>query len=242
MTVEAPRLRVVAWNVRVGRRPEEVARQLALALSSIRADVVVLNEAAAYVPALRQALAHGEWKAWHAWGWAEARNVVVLTRRGLPVRRTVPIRNWRSWVGPLARRPHVGRTFLLVDVGLHWRIVAVHRTPGGPRGGHPRDSRGYGPNAEAWAEEHRRLVRLSARPGSVRRSLVIVGDQNCEALDPDPLSIGGLADAIGGAVVTTHTKVDHAVVRDATGRGRRHDYFGSDHPLVSYDLIRKEAA
>lgn len=222
-------LRIVAWNAKVGRKPVEFARQLELALSRTAADVVILTEAVAYAATLRGFLVG--WQVRHAHGWPEARNIVVLVRNGLPIRRVVGIRNWRSWVGPKLGKAHVGRTFLLVDIGTRWRIVGVHRTSGGPNG----------PNAPAWAEEHRRLARLADRPGSHRRALVIAGDQNCEADDRHPLSIGGLADTIGGHVVATHTKVDHAIVRDVTGRGTRHDYYGSDHPLVAYTFTLKES-
>lgn len=220
-------LRVIAWNAKVGRNPADVVAALAIAIERTDADVVILTEAAAYARPLRRLVG---WQVRHARGWAEARNVVVLVRNGLRVRRVVSVRNWRRWVGPKLGKDHAGRTFLLVDIGARWRIVGVHRTPGGPGG----------PNAVAWAEEHARLARVADRPGSHRRALVIVGDQNCEADDRHPLSIGGLADTIGGQVVATHTKVDHAIVRDATGRGTRHDYYGSDHPLVSYHLTLKE--
>lgn len=219
-------LTILAHNVKVGRSPRSVVASVRAAITD-DTDVVILTEAAGYTRALRESLT--SWQVRHAHGWPEARNVVLLVRRDLRVHRFRAIRNLRSWVGPKLGRRHAGRTFPVVDLGTHWRIVGVHRTSGGPNG----------PNAEAWAEEHRRLARLARR--TKRRALVIVGDQNCQADDPHPLGLLGLARAIGGDVIATHTKVDHAVVRGVDGRGRRGDYHGSDHPAVRYTLTLKES-
>lgn len=196
------------WNVGTLRGPGVVAGLR----SASRTDegwpeVICLEEAAGTPEHLRRELGH-RYRVLVAHGWPEADNLVTLVRRDVPIPRWLAFRMARGWVGPLQGREHAGRTFHLVDLGPRYRVVHVHRVSGGPEG----------PNAKAWQEEHIRLFRISNRRRSLRRRFIIVGDQNnTRRENKHPLSSGGLADAIGGRVVWTGTKVDHAIIRDAHG-------------------------
>lgn len=205
--------------------------------------VLVLMEAGGYVKALREHFP--AYKVLAATGWPDASSTVVLVRRDLPLTRWSAMRMRTRWVGPKAMLPHEPRTHLVIDIGNPdlgpaWRIVAVHRVPGGPTGG--TETRGR--NQPAYAEEHHRLQRLAARLGSGRRALIIVGDQNAEQDDRHPLSPASLAALIGANVVSTKAKVDWALVRDCRGTSSRGGPFGSDHPAITYvfTYARKAAA
>lgn len=228
------RLDVVTWNAKVGRRPAEVALDVAQLLKD-RPDVAALQEAGGYVKALREAL-RGDYHVIAAHGWAEAGNSAFLVRRDVPVTRWSTIRLRVGWVGPKAFRRHPGRTFPVLNLGREWRIVNVHRTPGGPTGGVMTQGR----NKPSWNAEHVALGRLADRKGSHRRALVMVGDQNCESDDRHPMGVPAFADDHGMRIVRTGAKVDWAIVRGCRGDGNRGSNLGSDHPTIRYTLTRKD--
>lgn len=238
------KLELISHNVKVGRAPRAVILGIHAAMGGRPPGVAVLMEASGYIKALKEAFG-ALYYVLHASGWAEAASTVVLVRRDLPLTRWTAMRMRTSWVGPKALLPHAPRTHLVIDIGNPklgpaWRIVATHRVPGGPTGG----VQTHGRNAPAYAEEHHRLERLADRPGSHRRALIIVGDQNAEQDDRHRLSPAGLADAIGANVVSTKAKVDWALARDCRGTSSRGGYFGSDHPAMCYTFThaRKAAA
>jgi hypothetical protein len=216
-------LHLVTWNTKVGRRPGAIAFTL---LDHFRSngypDVAILLEAGRYTQALRDTLG---------------------TRYRVLVDRRIPMPRWRtitlriSWIGPKAFKRHPGRVFPVVDLGkgttgAKWRIVGIHRTPGGPTGG----LLTRGKNKPSWNAEHRALAKLAHRKGSLRRALVLAGDQNCQVSDRHPMSVGGLAFEIDARIVRTGAKVDWALVRGCNGTGHRGSNLGSDHPLITYNL------
>lgn len=237
MAGSAPlQLDLIAWNAKVGRPAHRVATALDRYIRDVQAwpDVMVLCEAGAYARTLRDRF--GDRYRVRRAGRAHDGMVLLIDRR-------IPLTRWRTlvmrltWIGPKAFKRHPGRTFPVADLGtgrgtVKWRIVGIHRTPGGPSGGVLTKGR----NKPAWDEEHVRLVRLAGWKGSQRRSLVLVGDQNCEADDKRPHSGLGLASEIGARVIRTGAKVDWAIVRGAHGKGQRLDDYGSDHPLIRYSL------
>lgn len=239
----APRiLHAVSFNAKVGRRPKVVVGALE---EFLRAEhwphVVCLQEAGGYVAELRAQLGD-RYRVYAPSGWSEASNNPVLVLRGLYVPRWTWIRMHLAWTGPKAGKRHPGRTWTVVDLGagdhtvVKWRIVNVHRVPGGPDGGVHMN------NENAWREEHIALWRFAELKGSRRRALAIIGDENCQTSDPHPLSVGGLADAIGARIIRTGAKVDWAIIRGAVGTGRKRvEDLGSDHPVVTYRLMHGEA-
>lgn len=228
-------LHLVAWNAKVGRKPRTVVRDLSAFLDENGwPDVIVLCEAGRYTTELRRRLS-SRYRVLRAG--REHDGIVMLVDRSVPIPTRSLLVMRLGWIGPKAFRRHPGRTFPVVDLGkgksqLRWRIVGIHRTPGGPSGGVLTRGR----NRPAWEEEHARLLRLAARTRSHRRVLVMVGDQNCEMSDRRPTSVGGLAEAIGARVIRTGAKVDWAILRGGGGSGHRGPNLGSDHPLIRYQF------
>jgi hypothetical protein len=243
--IEAPDpLDLVLHNVRAGRHAGEVVRATrTLVRDTGRPHVIGLLEASAYRDELRDSPLRHDYLIRFVRGWRESANIVALVRRDVPLRRIAPIRTRRPWIGPKMGRPHAGRTHLLVDVGRMedpraWRLILVHRVPGGPTGGTSSLVRGR--NAAAWEAEHYKLADVADRPGSHRRAFVIVGDQNARPDDRHPLSPGGLADEIGARIHRTGAAVDWALLRDCQATSERLDSYGSDHPAIRYTLTHRE--
>lgn len=231
-------LRGFTWNVHVGRRPEPVGQLVANLLARFNADVAVLQEAASYHRELQSIPGYRLYTGSRT---REGRSTVVLVRRGIPVPRLRLLVTSRPWWGPKAGKRHVGRTFPVVDLGRwpgpRWRVVGIHRVPGGPTGGVVTKGR----NRPEWDEEHAELVQLAQRPSSRKRALVLPGDWNVEADDSHPRGLWAWTQAVGAHVLPTNTKVDHVVVRGCSGTARRRDNYGSDHPLVTFKLRHKDA-
>lgn len=135
-----------------------------------------------------------------------------------------------GWVGPKhgiqqPPRDFTGLSILTEEDGQRWDVLNVHRTW----------THNLRTNMGAWAAEHRELVdfadrRHRAAPG---RPLVMLGDWNGRKSDPRPLSVSGLAKAIGADVRLR--RIDGALTRDCEGRAKRlPGRYGSDghHPVL----------
>lgn len=233
MTAAPTTLKGFTWNVHVGRSPKMVQQVVADLLTTYNADVAVLQEAASYYRVLR---ALPGYRLYTGQADREGRSTCVLVRRGIPVPRVRLLVTRLAWWGPKAGKRHVGRTFPVVDLGRwrgpRWRVVGIHRVPGGPRGG----TLTHGRNRPEWNAEHVELVTLAHRRSSQRRALVMPGDWNCEADDEHPRGVWAYAQAVGAMILPTRTKVDHVVVRGCHGKARRRENYGSDHPLVTFTL------
>lgn len=217
-------LTVVSWNVKVGRR--SIVTDLREIIHDHDPQVLCLQEAKGHAPELRKALR--DFRVIAAHGRPEADNCTTLVHRdlGRPNWRTLDMDS--EWTGPKANIRHAGRTFLVTDFGGRngWRIVNVHRTK--PHWGEA-----------AFREEHAALLTLANRPGSWRRTLIIVGDQNAESSDTSGIQPAGLAVDIRADRIRTGAKVDWAILRGARGSGGRSGFYGSDHPVVSFKFVKK---
>ena len=202
-------LRVVVWNMKVGRsRAAYVAALLALVARSWP-HVIVLQEAKRFrgsIPGYRRHAAPPSLR-------EDADNNIILVRNNLPQRGwAVPV-DGPGWVH---EKPKPPRTFYAVKVG--WvTLVSVHRC-----------TKGKSVNKAAWQAEHDTLRTLAAQvPGA----FVPVGDWNRVAGDTGWLNPGILADQIGAHVVAAdEADIDYGLVRGALARIKRfRNKGGSDH-------------
>lgn len=169
----------------------------------------------------------------------EARSTVLLVRDDVRLRGEGAHQvDGGVWIGPVHGRPHPPRVYpratLRHDRQL-WDVVGVHRCPGGPDAERER-------NRQAWADEHRLLVRWSAARAA-DRPFVMLGDWNNRASDDHPLSVTGLSRDIGGRAVNAGValeRIDGAVARGVTSMttSTMADAYGSDHhPVVVRILV-----
>lgn len=218
---------VVTWNVGPGRR----FRDLLLSLHQvIEADdeVVALFEMSPRNIRLLRVAMRARWRVLHpkvGHGGTRRADVVLLIRRRVPMPEIEVLSHDVPWIGPHAGLAHHGRAFVQATWG-QTRILFVHRTPGGPRGGV--NERTEGQNLESWEADKRLIARSNKWPGP----FVVMGDQNASADE-----LRGEYEPMGLLVHATVSKVDHAASRDLPrARGRRLGKFGSDHPAVRWRL------
>lgn len=207
--------RILSWNVKVGRPAPVVIAALWWFIKRRRPHVIVLLEATRLTPDLREAFGKG-WRVYR-----HRSDVVVMVRRDLPRPDVSVLAHTVDWRGPHEGIAHRGRKWLQLDwPGL--RLVALHRVPGGPSGGVSRELSGA--NQPAWFEENRLIA--SALTDDAAPTL-IVGDQNARPIEVCPfMARHDLHPIVTGA------KVDWAMGRKVTGRGKRLGRRGSDHPAV----------
>ncbi len=205
-------MRVVTWNVKVGRTPIAAAYAVRRVRRAARADRLALLEAGGYVGALR--LVMPRWRVQHP----EDSDVVLVTRRRAPVPHLEVIAHDYAWTGPHMGKPKTGRGHLLVD---GWQFF-VHRISGGPSGGR------RGLNKAAWGNESA-LIRETLHGLDVA---LCMGDQNAEAGELDEWW-----KAQGMRPIRTGRKVDHGAERGCDAEDWSLDRrFGSDHYPVVVDV------
>lgn len=220
------RLRVVSFNVKVGRNPKAVVRSIQRIARRHKVDVFLLQEAGGYIDALADM---DGWQLVAAKGQGEARGNPMLVRDGLDVQRHRAIRCETPWTGPKQGQPHRGRVFPVATID-GWLMVNVHRT-----------RPGWSPGGKAFAEESDRLLELADRTDG---PLVMAGDQNIGTRpggDRARHTPWALAQAIGARIVTTTTgRIDYAICRDVTGTAKQlRSRYGSDHYPVLLELKRE---
>jgi hypothetical protein len=104
---------------------------------------------------------------------AEARDVVVLVRDGVRIKRKRLKKMIRGWWGPFTGRKREPRRYpvvVLVKDGVTWPLLAAHFPPGGASGG----IKTRGRNKGAWHESARKAKRWLRR----RIQAVLLGDLN----------------------------------------------------------------
>lgn len=228
-------LDLLSWNLKDGRKAADVVRDVVTVVDQVaHPHVLVFQESRRYATALRRAL-HG-YKLVMARGWDESSNVLVFVRHDVPLARWRALRMNIGWVGPKAFRRHVGRTFLVVDLGREWRVVGVHMPPGGPTGG----TVTHGRNKPAYTEASHEVQRVNARRGSYARALVDVGDWNADAGDSHLTAPAAIATNGDLQLVRAGGGPDYALVRGCRGVGHRGTYLGSDHPYRTFTLTRTQ--
>lgn len=144
--------------------------ELAAYLATYHPDVVVLSEAYRW---------RHEISGYQTLKWSkrrhgpEARDLMVLVRDGVKVKRKRLRKMDRRWFGPFTLRRREPRRYPVVVVkvdGVRWPILAAHLPPGGASGG----VRTRGRNKGAWHESARKIKRwLRKRPRAV-----VAGDLN----------------------------------------------------------------
>lgn len=222
-----PSLRWLVWNAKTNRNPDTVVDTIETLLLRHDADVAIINEAETYIPLMRRRLVGYRvftGPAPRTRQDKEDRSTAILVRRrrGITTKLTNLLRTRIRWRGPKGGL-HWGRTFPVVDIrkdGINWRIIGVHRVPGGPT-----------MHDAEWAAEDRRLRRYCTNRGSRARALLVGGDQNTLPTNSHRLGTRSLARRIGGRIVPGH-KVDHLIVRSCrvlVNVGAKH---GSDHYLL----------
>lgn len=168
------------------------------AIALHKPDVVILTEAYHYsqhVPGYQRV----QYSKKHG---AEARDVLVLVKDGLKIKRRALIKMTQAWYGPFTLRKRAPRRYIVVVVvkdGVKYPIMAVHFPPGGPQGG----VKTRGRNKSAWrasAKRVRRWLRL-------RALAVAAGDFNADKQDVKKYV------APAGAIVDMASNVDGAVAK-----------------------------
>lgn len=106
---------VLVWNMKVGRGRRAI-RGLRRLIKRSRAQVILLQEAKNYVPAIR--VAFPGWRVFGGPGFVESSNCVVMVRRGLEVTHHGRVRNRASWV-------FTGKGRHVVHPGRVWRDVVA---------------------------------------------------------------------------------------------------------------------
>ena len=213
--------RILSWNAKVGRNPVTVVAALYAFIAISRPQVIVLSEATAYAPALRRAFK----LRWHVY--RKGSDMVVMVRRNLPKPTVTAVGHDIAWRGPKAGLPHAGRSWLVLDWD-GFRLIALHRVPGGPAGGVSPELDGV--NKLAWDTEAQLLAGLLRDTISA----LVVGDQNARIVELVVFMANHNLDPI-----STGAKVDWAMARHFRATGRRLLRRGSDHPAVLYKRAKK---
>lgn len=227
-----------AWNVRVHRNPDRVAREVLRLLRRQDLKVLALVETHEYHRALRRALKGTRWRlVGYSRRGASARDSAVVVRRGLyrlgskRLHRLGGIR-WERRHGRVGlHRPRIAVSIRLKGADGP-RVMAVHLPPTPRVASYPRRDL-------AHATALRRLETIGARWN--RRSLpwVMVGDWNMrpavDGSDASP-SPSWLARRLRGRV--TGTRIDYVLTgpRVRADRYRRGNRRGSDHRPILFDL------
>lgn len=202
-------MRVVTWNVKVGRTPIAAACAVRRVRRAAKADRLALLEAGGYVGAMR--LVMPRWRVQHP----EGSDVVLLTRKSAPRPHLEVIAHDYAWTGPHMGKAKEGRGHLLVDA---WQLF-VHRISGGP----------HGPNRAAYANESA-LIRETLHGLD---PALCMGDQNATV---DELADWWKAQ--GMRPIRTTLKVDHGAQRscETDGGWRLARQYGSDHYPAVVDV------
>lgn len=135
----------------------------------------------------------------------EARDIVVLVRHGVKIKRRALKKMTRAWWGPFTLRKRAPRRYIVLKVvkdGVGWPVMAVHFPPGGPSGG----IKTRGRNKGAWDESALSTRRWLA----IRARAVVAGDLNANRAAVQKHV------APGNARVVMASSVDGTVVKGAS--------------------------
>lgn len=218
-----PTLSCATWNLRVGRPRETVAREVDDLLTVHDLDALAVQEAAAYIPALRRRL-KGRYVVATGVGTA-GRDSAVISRRSLPrKRRRIHRLSRRGWERR-AGRPglhHERKMVSQVVAGI--RFAAPHLPP--PAG--PRQPMRAAATHASWAKLHMLAARWMGTPW------VAPGDWNARPDSPAALSLETAADArIQGSAIDWVMSHDVKVANV-----RRIEHGSSDHRPVLFEVTR----
>lgn len=216
-------LRVVVWNMKVGRGHRALA-DLRRLVRDQRPDALLLQEAMNYVRLIR--VLFPAYRVYAPRGWSEAANCPVMVRRTVP-RGHRKRRGW-SWVRCSERWTyakynvvHPGRTWTAVRVAGVW-LLSVHRAP-----------RGLSKlNRHAGSEEAEQLVDWFDEHAG---AMFAGGDMNHAAGRRGRDTSQHVARRMKGEVVGP-VGIDHGIARGLTATCRVLGDYGSDHDALLFTL------
>lgn len=211
---------VVSWNCKVGRHPQSVVAGLRGIIRDHDPEVVVLQEADEYVPAIRKAFN----KHWYVYArniGREGRQCPVMVRKAGHRRKYIKDGGWGTvhpktrWEGPHGQ-PHEGRTWTWVYVSGAV-VLSLHRCTGG-----------RAKNKDAYLEEAKELIRFFARHAG--RQILVFGDTNTEFGVVYGGSMQQVANIVHGLLTGDRPPgVDYMLSKGARGTVNRRKEYGSDH-------------
>jgi len=218
-----PTLSCATWNLRVGRKPLKVAVEVDALLTRHDLDVLTVQEAAGYIPAIRRRL-KGRYVVATGIGTA-GRDSAVISRKGIPtgVKRVHRLerRGWERRAG----RPGLHHSRSAVSRPVRGvKFLSAHLPP--PAG--PRQPLRLAASLASWATLHR----LAQRWTSNDRPWVMAGDWNAR---PDSDLAQGLANAVGADI--TGNGIDWVMSRGVlVNQLRRIEHGSSDHRPVLFEV------
>ena len=218
-----PTLSCATWNLRVGRKPLKVAVEVDALLTRHDLDELTVQEAAAYIPAIRRRL-KGRYVVATGIGTA-GRDSAVISRKTLPRKRRRIHRLSRQGWERKAGRP-----------GLHHERKMVSQIVAGIRFGAPhlpppaglRQPMRAAATHASWAKLHMLAARWMGTPW------VMAGDWNARPDSPAALSLEVAADAqIKGSAIDWVMSHDVKVTNV-----RRIEHGSGDHRPVLFEVTR----
>lgn len=211
-------LRVVAWNAKVGRDSAAVLDGIHELIEAMSPDVLALQEAGGYLPALRDT--YGDrWRVYAHHDWPEANQCPLLVSRDFTLKERGQgwgtLRTTVDWVGPQGG-VHQGRTWTWCKVnGLH--VMSLHRCTDGD-----------GRNQQAAAEERHALVQWIGK----HKPALVIGDHNWGPQNKHPDASKQVARDAGGKLSHPGHGIDYAIQRGVAGTVTERGSHGSDHPAI----------
>lgn len=217
---------VISHNIDEPRNPVIAARALDDATNRMGVDVYALQEC----KGARGAMINTFGKDYRVlMSGAPGASLITMIHRDHKIINERYLHMTEEWVGPQLGIKQLPRIHNVTDISGGFRIINLHRVwcpHEGPRG----------ENGVAFGEENVRLQKIASKPGSKKRTTLFVGDQNAEIEDRRIDSPRNLAANHRAQIIRTGARVDWAFVMNGNGKGDRHGYAGSDHPIVSVDI------
>lgn len=219
-------LDLVAWNVYIGNKPEQVRTALKTLIKETNPDVIVLMEASrmfGHLGGLGYKVTHGRPKPLKPGNQPAQGNIAILVRNDIPIKKRGLMKMTTFWLGPKHGWPQDPRVYRWVKIkfnGKIWKIGGAH-TPFG---------------LKSRAESRNRLVRWfkNATRFVRNRPTILALDANMSLHDfREGIAQPGAALAAGDGIDLVGYK--NAVLTLAKNLGRRI----SDHPAMYYRFRAK---
>jgi endonuclease/exonuclease/phosphatase family metal-dependent hydrolase len=211
-------LKVIAWNVYQGHRPDDVRTQLLGMILAHNPDAIVLSEASGqygHLEGLGYKVVQLHPGDWRSTPMTETGNIAMLVREDIAIEDRFAMRMRERWLGPKHGIPHMPRVYRWVKVKTGktvWKLGGFHIPFG----------------IAARQESYSRIRRWfsDTRPG---RPVIAVGDMNMSAADYR----GQIANPVGATV--DGTGIDLTGYKNCTLLWHKSlGNHGSDHPAKLY--------
>lgn len=220
---------IVSHNIDEVTDPHTAATNLKRATIDRQPEVYCLQECRGARPALIDVFG-GDYRV--LMSGAHGASLITMVHRDLTILHEKYLHMTKTWVGPHLGLVQPPRIHNVTDLVGGWRIVNLHRVYCPHEGDR-------GPNGPAFLEEDTRFRKLGAKPGSQKRTVVFLGDQNTNVHDTRPGSPQNLAAHLGARIITTGAGVDWGFVMNGNGHGTHGARLGSDHPFVTLTVTKK---